>query len=106
MTQTDVFRQTYTGIIVETMRLCDFTVRSHEPMTLGTNGLIACILPPSWPRPDPQPHANGGRGQVRGGKGPSIKDVRTDGGGIWSNADTCGQGGVKDLADVRKIAIF
>jgi len=27
-------------------------------------------------------------------KGPSIKDVRRDGGGgVWSNADTCGQGG-------------
>jgi len=24
--------------------------------------------------------------------GPSIKDVRRDGGGVWSNADTCGQG--------------
>src|SRR6218665_1405990 len=27
--------------------------------------------------------------------------------GVWSNADTCGQGeGVKDLADVRKMALF
>ena len=27
-------------------------------------------------------------------KGPSIKDVRRDGGGgVWSNADTCGRGG-------------
>jgi len=41
-------------------------------------------------------------------KGPSIKDVRRDGAGmVWSIADTCGQGeGVKDLADVRKLALF
>src|SRR6218665_3249327 len=38
-------------------------------------------------------------------KGPSIKDVRRDGGrGVWSNADTCRQG-VKDLAYVRKLVL-
>jgi len=37
-------------------------------------------------------------------KGPSIKDVRRDGGG---GLITCGQGeGVKDLADVRKLVLF
>ena len=34
--------------------------------------------------------------------GPSIKDVRRDGGGV-----KCGQGvGVKDLAEVRKLVLF
>src|SRR6218665_555977 len=42
-------------------------------------------------------------------KGPSIKDVRGDGGGgVWSNTDTCGQGGrgIEDLSDVRKLVLF
>jgi len=37
--------------------------------------------------------------------GPSIKDVRKDGGGVRSNGDTCREG-VKDLADVRKDGTF
>jgi len=37
--------------------------------------------------------------------GPSIKDVRKDGVGVWSNGDTCREG-VKDLADVRKDGTF
>ena len=40
-------------------------------------------------------------------KGPSIKDVSRDGGGdFWSHADRGGGGGVKDLADVRKLVLF
>ena len=35
-------------------------------------------------------------------------DVHNRGEGGWSNADTCGHGGMglKDLADVRKMALF
>jgi len=29
---------------------------------------------------------------IHASKGPSIKDVRRDGEGVWSNADTCEQG--------------